>query len=350
MKSILFYISHPAHYQLFKNSIAKLKSSYRVHVVIKSKDILEDLLQMDGQEYINILPEGRGNSRGAMLFGLIKRDLRLYRICLKLRPNLLCGTGPEIGHVGRLLNIESYNFREDDVTIYSWPFKLLNYPWHTKIVSPDVCYNGKWGSKTISYPSYHELAYLHPDMFRPNREILEGYNLSEGEYILIRFAKLAAHHDRGIGGISDTLARILTDKIKDRYQVVISSERELPTELECYRLKINPLHIHDIMFYAKGYIGDSQTMAAEAGVLGTPFIRFNDFVGRLGYLTDLEDKYKLGRGILTRFQDKFLVAVDELVERDDQDNTMHIRRQKMLSEKINASLFISDLIKGVLEK
>ena len=44
-------------------------------------------------------------------------------------------------------------------------------------------------------------------------------------------------------------------------------------------ININPLDIHHVMSFASIYIGDSQTMAAEAGVLGTPFIRFNDFVG-----------------------------------------------------------------------
>ena len=42
------------------------------------------------------------------------------------------------------------------------------------------------------------------------------------------------------------------------------------------------------MAFASLYIGDSQTMAAEAGVLGVPFVRFNDFVGRIGYLRELE--------------------------------------------------------------
>ena len=38
-------------------------------------------------------------------------------------------------------------------------------------------------------------------------------------------------------------------------------------------------------------------MAAEAGVLGVPFVRFNDFVGRIGYLNELENDYELGYGI-----------------------------------------------------
>jgi predicted glycosyltransferase len=49
------------------------------------------------------------------------------------------------------------------------------------------------------------------------------------------------------------------------------------------------------------YIGDSQTMTAEAAVLGTPAIRFNDFVGELSYLEELEYTFDLTYGIKTNF-------------------------------------------------
>ena len=47
--------------------------------------------------------------------------------------------------------------------------------------------------------------------------------------------------------------------------------------------------------FASLYIGDSQTMAAEAGVLGVPFVRFNDFVGRLGEskMANMDQKIEL---------------------------------------------------------
>ena len=78
---------------------------------------------------------------------------------------------------------------------------------------------------------------------------------------------------------------------------LFSSERPLEPQFEKYRIKINPLDMHHVMAFASLYIGDSQTMAAEAGVLGVPFVRFNDFVGRIGYLRELEDTYHLGYGI-----------------------------------------------------
>ena len=47
-------------------------------------------------------------------------------------------------------------------------------------------------------------------------------------------------------------------------------------------------------------------MAAECAVLGTPSIRFNDFVGKLGYLEELELEYGLTFGIKTSDPEKLL--------------------------------------------
>ena len=95
--------------------------------------------------------------------------------------------------------------------------------------------------------------------------------------------------------------------------------------------------MHHVLAYATMYIGDSQTMAAEAGVLGTPFIRFNDFVGRLGYLAELEDKYQLGYGIKTTEIDKFLETAETLITSPNLKEEHAMRREKMLSEKINVA-------------
>lgn len=63
--------------------------------------------------------------------------------------------------------------------------------------------------------------------------------------------------------------------------IYITSERPLEPQFEKYRIRINPLDMHHVMAFASLYIGDSQTMAAEAGVVGTPFVRLNDFVGTI---------------------------------------------------------------------
>ena len=118
--------------------------------------------------------------------------------------------------------------------------------------------------------------------------------------------------------------------------------------------------------FASLYIGDSQTMAAEAGVLGVPFVRFNDFVGRIGYLRELEDVYELGYGIHAtplasgspiRRNDGSVQpsGVEELYKRVEQLVSMpseerraifQSRRQKMLSEKIDCAKFLTYFIEN----
>ena len=124
--------------------------------------------------------------------------------------------------------------------------------------------------------------------------------------------------------------------------------------------------MHHVMAFASLYIGDSQTMAAEAGVLGTPFVRFNDFVGRIGYLRELEDVYQLGYGIhatpLTedstiRRNDSSLQpsgvgalydAVKTLVAMpaDERRALYAQRREKMLNDKIDYAKFLTWFIEN----
>lgn len=62
-------------------------------------------------------------------------------------------------------------------------------------------------------------------------------------------------------------------------KVYISSEKPLPAELQRYQLPTPANAIHSVLAYADLYLGDSQTMATEAALLGTPAIRSNSFVG-----------------------------------------------------------------------
>lgn len=100
------------------------------------------------------------------------------------------------------------------------------------------------------------------------------------------------------------------------------------------------------MAFASLYIGDSQTMAAEAGVLGVPFVRFNDFVGRIGYLRELEDKYQLGYGIKASAEgsvNALCSRVENLVAMKASERTslFQERRQSMLSDKIDCAKFLT---------
>jgi len=165
-------------------------------------------------------------------------------------------------------------------------------------------------------------------------------------YFLIRFSALNAHHDKGIKGISNEIAERLVKILEPHGTIYITSERPLEPQFEKYRIKINPLDMHHVMAFASLYIGDSQTMAAEAGFLGVPFVRFNDFVGRIGYLRELEDKYELGYGIKASAEgsvEKLCERVETLVSMPSSERkaTFAARRQQMLNDKIDCAKFLS---------
>lgn len=341
LMKILYHLGHPAHFHLFKNSIKSLKEKgFLVYILIKKKDVLRNLLKESHFEFTNILPEGRKDNILSIAFGQIRQDFKLLLFCLKDKPDLLIGTSVAISHVSKILNIPSINLNEDDTDVVPLYAKLA-YPWAKHIMAPRVCRMGKWIYKTIFYKSYHELAYLHPNHFSPNIDIAKKYISLEKPYFILRFAKLGAHHDDGINGISDKIALNLIKKLKSHGSIYITSERTFSKKLEPFSIKINPIDMHHVMAFASLYIGDSQTMAAEAGVLGVPFIRFNDFVGRISYLDELENIYQLGYGIKTNDVDKLSKKVDELLKMPNRKEVFQKRRKKMLAEKIDYAAFLT---------
>jgi len=310
--------------------------------------VLENLLQDAGFEYINILKEGRKDTKTGMFLGMLKRSLRLWNYCRKNRPDILTGTSVENSFVGKMLRIPVVNVNEDDAAVVPL-YAKLSYPFANAILNPRVCDSGKWDAKATKYESYQELAYLHPNHFTADRKIVKKYFSDEKPYFIIRFAKLNAHHDSGIQGINAEIARQIIEILRPHGDIYITSERALEPEFEPYRIKISPLDMHHVMAFAQIYIGDSQTMAAEAGVLGLPFVRFNDFVGRIAYLRELEDFYHLGSGIKTNEVEKLYLTVTELVTMPDRKEIFEKRRQKMLSEKIDYAKFLTWFIENFPE-
>jgi len=336
---ILFHLGHQAHFHLFKNVIANLKTRHTIYVLIKKKDILEELLNLSGIPYYNILPSGRKDGIFGIFSGILIKDFNMFRFCLKNKPDLLIGTSAEISHVGKLLSIPSINVNEDDVKVIK-TFSNLTYPYSDYILSPKICNNEKWNYKTINYNGYHELAYLHPNHFIPDINIVRKYIDINKPYFILRFAKLNAHHDKGISGINNEIAKKIINILCNYGDIYITSERALNSDFEKYRLQINLLDIHHVLKFSKLYIGDSQTMAAEAGVLGTPFIRFNDFVGRISYLTELEKDYGLGFGFNSHQVDEMLLKIEELLEIKDLSTIWAKKRERLLKDKIDVAKFM----------
>ncbi len=364
---ILVQLSHPAHFHFYKVVAQNLiDEGNKVLFVIKSKDILEVLLQNAGLPYVNINQHAHRGSKLGILWDMIVREWRIIKLCRKHKIDLLTGSTPDVAHAGWWMRKWRVNTGEDDAAVVPLFGKIAGRFIQT-LVTPTTCDNGCANNKSAKYPGYQELAYLHPNHFKASQEVVTSYGIDTAKpYFILRFASLNAHHDDGIKGINTEVAQRLIDTLSPYGQIYITSERPLEPQFEQYRIRINPLDMHHVMAYASLYIGDSQTMAAEAGVLGVPFVRFNDFVGRIGYLRELEDIYELGYGIhATPLADDSPIrradgsippsGVEQLYSRVEQLVVMPAeqrrtvfaaRREKMLADKIDCAKFLTWFIEN----
>lgn len=347
-KNILIQLSHPAHFHLYKN-VAKdlMDDGHNVFIVIKTKDILEELLQQSGLPYHNILKVPHRKSKLGMLWDTFVRDWRMMKFVRKHKIDLLTGSTVEVAHVGWLMHKDSINTGEDDLAVVP-QFGFIAGPFVKCHLAPVSCDVGFLTKKCCKYAGYHKLAYLHPNRFTPNKAIAAKYVSMDNPFFIIRLAQLSAFHDVSVKakGINLEVAQRLIELFLPYGNVYITSERELEPQFEQYRLKINPLDIHHVLAFAKIYVGDSQSMAVEAAMLGTPSLRFNDFAGKIGVLEELEHKYELTFAISPSEPQKLYDKVAELLSMPDLHETFQQRRQKMLSEKIDVTAFFTWFIEN----
>lgn len=337
---ILFYFGHPAQYLFLRETIKRLISNgYQIKILIKTKDVLESLVQAEGFEYENILAEGRKDSKTGILIGLIKRLFRINKIVRKFNPDILLGTDASIAQLAWLYRKTGVITLEDDAEVIPQLAKLA-YPFAKHIITPVPCSVGKWFEKKIGYAGYMKLGYLHPNIFSLENTIIEKYQFPKN-YVIIRLAKLTAHHDFGIKGISNIfLDKLISGFENKSFLVFVSSEDTINDKYKKYLLRINPSDMHHVLAGSSFLICDSQSMAMEAAMLGIPSIRFSSFVGKISVLEELEHKYRLTFGVNPNNPEKLFSKLDELLSIQNLKEDFQLRRKKMLADKIDVTVFL----------
>jgi predicted glycosyltransferase len=348
---ILVALNHPAHYYIFKYTVVNLINlGYEIKYVIREKDVLEKLLLVEQVEYIKINEKRQRKSTVFSVLSngiieLIKQDFNLFMFVVKWKPKLMIGTDIAITHVGFLLRIPSFVFNEDDIEINQL-FCKTSYPFATKIIAPEICSVGKYFAKKVPYNGIQKMAYLHPRYFQPNFELVKDFIGDSEKYFVIRLVSLTSGHDieGKHTGINDKIIDDLILLLKKHGKVFITNEGKINSRYEKYRLIIKPNLMHHFLAFASILIGDSQTMCAEAGLLGTPFIRFNDFVGKIGYLNEIENAYLLGFGIETKYPEKVIEKANEIIKMPFSKAVWRERKDLIFSEKVDATEFYTNLI------
>jgi len=334
-------IGHPGHVHLFKNLIWILENrGHEVKIAAKDRGIIFKLLDTYGFTYEKF--DRHRDSLHSKALGFVTREFKILKMVREFKPDISVAMGPiPLAHVSKLLNKPCISFTDTEHDRFE---RLLSDPFVSAICTPS-CFKKDLGKKQVRYNGYHELAYLHPNYFKPDSGVLDELGLSrDDKFIIMRFVSWRASHDVGHSGLTLEIKRRAVKEFGKYGQVFITSESPLPSEFEKYRINVSPEKIHNLMYYATLLYGESATMTSECAVLGTHAI-FCDFAGR-GYTDEQEEKY----GLVFNFkldeesQGESLEKAVELLRENNLKKKGNKKRERLLSEKIDVTAWMTNFI------
>ena len=336
---VVVTIQHPAHVHFFRNAIEELETNgHDVHVFAREKDIAVDLLEAYDVDYELLAGEAASLPGKAAI--QVQYELQLLRRAREIDPDVMMAIGePGVVHVSKLLGCRGIIFTDTEHATYR---KRFVYPLADRVCSPEF-YQDDIGDNHVRYPGYHELAYLHPDRFEPDPSVLDDVEADPDDQIaVVRLVSWDAAHDIGDAGVDDAFE--LVERLEAAgAHVIVTSESELPPELADRELSIPPHRVHDLLYYADLFVGESATMATEGAVLGTPGVLISTFEG-IGNVRELRDEY----GLVFSYSgeqrhERGLRRAVSILEEDDPDKWQR-RRQRLLEDKIDTTDFLTTLV------
>lgn len=269
-------LAHPKHYYQFRAVMDRLKNEgHDVLIVGRDKDVLLKLLQEENCAY-EIYGQ-HGKSIWRKFTALPQLFIRYYKIIQQFQPDLIVSkASPYAALISRFVKVKTVITPDSEVV------KLTNQfvaPQSDLVITPKT-FTINFGKKHRFINGFFEDSYLHPSIFVPVENVLDTLQVRKGDpYFILRFIGWTANHDLNNFGFSDEEKVQLVNQLAPHGRVFISAEGKLPDCLANYRIKIPVSQMHSALHFAQLYVGDSQTMATEAALLGTPSVRYNSFVG-----------------------------------------------------------------------
>ena len=331
---IIIDIGHPAHVHLFKNLAWKLiEKGDKVLFTCRDREHVVHLLRTYGFVYENFGKHYK--SMRGKIFGLVKNELQMLDTAIRFKPDMFISHGSTIAAHASFVVRKPHIALEDT---FNMEQVRLSMPFTDVVLTGDY-EHPLLGRKEIRYPGYHELAYLHPNVFTPDETVLEKLEVDKGEkYAIVRFVAWAATHDLGHKGMSLENKKKLVESLGEYMKVFISSEDDLPPNLEKFKIHISPEDIHSALAFAHLFVGESGTMASEAAVLGTPAIFMNQ--KRFGCIGD-----QIMYGVLHQYSESaidqgLMIKKATDIAKGEDKSIYKSNAERMLKDKIDVTAFL----------
>jgi len=208
-------------------------------------------------------------------------------------------------------------------------------------------YLGNHGKREKKFRGVWVQAYLNPKYFTPDSSIPVNAGIDINlPYIVMRLVSWSAAHDIGLGEFSEKEYLDVIEKLSKYGRVIISSEGQLPASMAKYKNPVAPEKIHHLLAFAKLYIGQGATMAAEAAVLGTPAIFTNPLP--LGYLQAMEREYQLVYNCRNFYEGTEIA--ERLLKTENLRQIWQNRRQKLLNDSEDINEFMFKIAENLVKK
>ena len=325
---ILIDVAHPAHVHFFRPLAESLLSDgFDVRIVARDKDVTVRLLETSGLPF-EVVP--MGNPGGGHLAGaieLVRRSVALRRRIRRWDTKVLLTRNPS-GVLAAVGTTAASVFDTDDgrtVGLHYWTARPF-----ADVITSSAHDPESHGRHHRRYHALKAQMFLHPDRLTPNPEVRRRYLRDDEALSVVRFSAHDASHDRGIQGLTPEARTAILERLSTLGPVLMSVEREglrmLPSGAPAGKAtEVAPEDFHALLATAQLFVGDSQSVAAEAAILGVPALRLSGFTGRTFYLELLES-----HGLMENFRPgeeaELLSALDRMI--DDGDARLARARQQ----------------------
>lgn len=332
-------VLHPIDSHIFHAFIDRLRSrGHQFIVTSRRKECAVELLDAFDIPHHVLSARQRGITGKVRELGI--RTRKFLKLVRPFDPDYLVSmTGPVVAAASPFLRARSLILHDNEIPRMANRViaRACNYYAVPRGFSDEV------GPTQVRYDGYQQLAYLHPNVFRPDVEVVRRYGLvGETPLYVVRFVEMDAYHDLGERGFSYEAKAALIRRLAARGRVVITSEEPLPEEFRAYRLSIPPEHIHHVLAVADLLIGESCTMASEAAVLGTHAF----WIARTwrGVINDMSERYGLVHHFTDRQADQAIRRAEELLAQPDLKADARRRADTLINESVDLTQWMIDLI------
>jgi len=347
-------IGHPKGVHFWKNIIHNLESGgHEVKIAAREKDITLRLLDAYCFEYEVIGKNYKGLIKKA--YGMFECDFKAFKVAKEFKPDILASGAPYLAHVSKLIGKPHVGFSDTEhAGLTSW----LSFPFEDVVMTPS-CFKRKINPKKhITFNGYFQLAYLHPNYFKPDPTVLDDLGLSKDDkFIIMRLISWEATHDVHSKGFSPDSLEKAVKSFEEHGHVFITSEQKLDKNLERCRITFSPEKLHSALCYASLHIGEGGATAIEAALLGTPTVHFETFKFKSGKIMDVTHTHGNFDELVNRYKMLYTFADPNrainkaltILQDKNAKKDMERKRERLLREKIDVTAFMTDFIENYPE-